>query len=81
MIPEELLADFADYPLHRWNIFRDYLSYKAHPQQERHKNEVNTMGKIMVLGKAKSQTTFLVSFSFKACFKSWMYEVLEGHKT
>lgn len=64
MVPEELLADFADYSLHSWNILRDYLSYKAHPQQQRHKNEVNTMGKNMVLGKAKSQTIFLVSFSF-----------------
>lgn len=42
-------------------MYGHYLSYKAYPQQNRHKNEVNevnTTDKIMVLGKAKSQIYF-----------------------
>lgn len=52
------LAGFADYSLHSLNMYRHYLSYKAYPQQNRHKNEVNTMDKIMVFGKAKRQIYF-----------------------
>lgn len=53
-----------------WNMYRHHLSYKVYPQQNRHKNEVNIMDKIMVLGKVKCQIYFWWAFPPKHVLKA-----------
>lgn len=53
-----------------WNMYRHHLSYKVYPQQNRHKNEVNVMDKIMVLRKVKCQIYFWWAFPPKHVLKA-----------